>query len=76
METRRTVTVHHFPQRRARGVPAQWVCRTCEVDIGTPTSVVASVTLCPRTNGRKLSGGTRAYVCAHCLARGVVTVAR
>lgn len=52
----------------------QVTCWQCELDTGIATSMVTEVTLAPRRSpaGKKV-GGTKAWVCAYCIARGKVT---
>jgi hypothetical protein len=59
--------------RRTRHEAEQWVCRTCEADIGVATSALVEATLSPMVRDAKIEGGTLAKVCACCLARGKVT---
>ena len=51
----------------------QVTCWQCELDTGIATSMVTEVTLAPRRSptGKKV-GGTKAWVCAYCMARGKV----
>jgi hypothetical protein len=61
-------------RRTALDQAEQVVCWQCEKDTGVATSMVTEVTLAPRRSpaGKKV-GGTKAWVCAYCLARGKVT---
>lgn len=61
-------------RRTALGQDEQVVCWQCERDVGIATSAVVEVTVAPRRSpaGKKV-GGTKQWVCVHCLARGVVT---
>lgn len=61
-------------RRRDLSEDEQVTCYQCLKDTGVETSAVVEVTLAPRRrpDGRK-TGGTKSWVCAHCLARGVIT---
>ena len=61
-------------RRRALGEDEQVTCYVCLKDVGVETSAVVEVTVAPRRSpaGKKV-GGTKQWVCAHCLARGKVT---
>ncbi|MFD1944724.1 hypothetical protein [Paradevosia shaoguanensis] len=61
-------------RRTALDQDEQVTCWQCELDTGIATSMVTEVTLAPRRSpaGKKV-GGTKAWVCAHCMARGKVT---
>lgn len=60
---------------RRKGKPQQWVCRTCERDRGVATSAIIQVVQAPFIEGNKLkvSMGVKIWVCAHCLAREIIT---
>ena len=51
----------------------QWVCRTCEAEIGVASSEVIKLTIAPRIKAGKLIDGTEVYVCAQCHLRGTLT---
>lgn len=63
------------PWRRTSLYEAEQVtCWRCEHDMGVASSAVIQVILAPlRGPGGKKQGGTKSWVCAHCLARGHVT---
>lgn len=52
----------------------QVTCWRCHTDTGVETSAVVSVVIAPRRkpDGTK-TGGTKAWACAFCLARGHIT---
>lgn len=60
--------------RTALDQDEQVTCPQCLVDTGVETSAVVEVTVAPRRSpaGKKV-GGTKQWVCAHCLAQGKVT---
>lgn len=61
-------------RRRAIGDDEQVTCFQCLADIGVETSGTVEMTLAPRRSPEgKLSGGTKAHVCAYCLMRGKIT---
>lgn len=62
-------------RRQALDEPEQVTCPTCEADLGVATSAVVQVTVAPRRtpDGRK-AGGSKAFACIYCLARGKVTM--
>lgn len=52
----------------------QITCWQCLEDTGIETSAIVEITVAPRrTPNGKATGGTKAHVCAHCLARGKIT---
>lgn len=59
--------------RKRKGDAEQWVCRVCEAETGTPTSVVVELRLAPMDRGGRLEGGNRVWACAHCWQRGKLT---
>lgn len=61
-------------RRTALDQDEQVTCPQCLADTGVETSMVMEVTLAPRRSpaGKKF-GGTKAWVCVHCMSRGKVT---
>lgn len=61
-------------RRRNLRQSEQVTCSRCLRDTGVETSAVVEITLAPRRDpDGKPTDGTRVHVCAHCLARGVIT---
>lgn len=61
-------------RRTALDQDEQVTCWKCEQDIGVATSAVVEVLIAPRRTPRNTqAGGTKEWVCAHCLARGEIT---
>lgn len=61
-------------RRRGLDQDEQATCWQCEIDVGVATSMVSEVTLAPRRSPtNKKVGGSKAWVCTYCLARGKVT---
>lgn len=51
-----------------------WVCRTCQAVTGKATRLLTEVRFEPRVlEDGSVRGGETLWVCAPCLARGVVT---
>ena len=59
--------------RRRSGQRQQWVCPVCRERLQVATSVAVWVILCPETDGRRVTGGTKSLICAYCLANGTIT---
>ncbi|MEE7478436.1 hypothetical protein [Methylobacterium hispanicum] len=59
---------------RKRGEAQPLTCRICETEKGHPGAVTMTVTLGQMVKDGRPYGGTKAIVCAHCLARGLVTI--
>jgi hypothetical protein len=74
IEGDRTAEKPRAGRRTALDQDEQVTCWQCELDTGIATSAVVEVTVAPRRSpaGKKV-GGTKQWVCAHCLARGKVT---
>lgn len=61
-------------RRRVLGEPEQVTCYVCEADTGVGTSAVIEMTVAPlRTADGRKAGGSKAWICPYCLARGKVT---
>ena len=61
-------------RRTALDQDEQVTCPQCLADTGVETSGMVEVTVAPRRSpAGKKTGGTKQWVCAHCLARGKVT---
>lgn len=60
-------------RRKRKGDAIMCRCRTCQVDIGVSSSVWIKVKLGLMERAGRPEGGTDAWVCAMCLARGKVT---
>lgn len=62
-------------RRTALDQAEQVTCYVCLKDVGIETSATVEITLAPRRSptGKKV-GGTKAHVCAYCLARGKTTI--
>jgi hypothetical protein len=59
---------------RRAPAPALWLCRVCEAETGVATSAAVRVRLAPAFDAKgRLTGGTDAWACAYCLARGKLT---
>jgi len=52
--------------------PEQRTCPECEKRTGTASSIAVQVVLSPMELGGRMVGGTKAWVCALCLARGEI----
>lgn len=63
------------PYRRKKpDQPEQVFCHVCEEDTNIQTSAVIEMTIAPmRTPDGRKAGGSKAWVCPYCLARGKVT---
>lgn len=59
---------------RRRSEPEPLSCHACEIDKGHSGAVTMTVKLGEMVRDGKPYGGTKAVVCAHCLARGKVTI--
>jgi hypothetical protein len=61
-------------RRKSLADPEQVTCWRCEYVDSAITSAVVKVCCAPlRTPDGKKTGGTDLWVCAYCLARGVIT---
>lgn len=76
------IAVVHGPRTEVRMVrrtsmaqSEQVTCLTCWTDLGVETSAAVQVRVAPRRQpSGKITGGRLQWACAHCLARGKVTV--
>jgi hypothetical protein len=60
-------------RRRALGESEQITCSVCLTDTGVETSAIQQIIAAPRRSpSGRIVGGTRMWVCAHCLSRGKV----
>jgi hypothetical protein len=74
IEGDRTAEKPRAGRRTALDQDEQVTCWKCAQDIGIETSAVVEVTVAPRRTPRNTkTGGTKQWVCAHCLARGEIT---
>ena len=61
-------------KRRLLADDEQVTCYQCMHDLKVETSAVVEIIVAPRRSPEnKKTGGTKQWVCAHCLARGKVT---
>lgn len=58
--------------REAFDQPEQRTCPICAMRNGVASSIAVKVLLSPMELGGRLVGGTEAWVCALCLARGEI----
>lgn len=61
--------------KRRRRAPSQWLCRTCEKDIGVATSALVQVWVGAMMERGRLKGGIKIWVCQGCQQRGKHTPA-
>lgn len=59
---------------RKSKAPEPLSCHACEADKGHSGAVTMTVKLGQMVRDGKPYGGTKAVICAHCLARGKVTI--
>ncbi len=63
-------------RRQRKGDAVELLCRKCETDVGVATSVWIPAKFGLMERAGKTEGGLSGYICAHCLARGIVTPGR
>jgi hypothetical protein len=64
------------PKRYRAAKPGQieqLTCRVCEADTGIATSLGVYAIQSPMWKAGKVTGGTKAMYCLHCMVRGVTT---